>query len=312
MIVAEIGTDSILFGLGGLVAGGIIIGLFFYMYMMGKGSRFEAELEAKKQRAEKEVAAVRLDAEKQAQKDILDRKEAFEREVNESRKYLRGEEKRISKREDMIDKKLETLNTKERNLDNGQKAIVEKERALESKDKHLDNLIEQKKRELLKLSRMSLDEAKEQVLIDVRKEMEVETSRIVENTLSEAKGVAEEQSREVLLQAIQRYASDQASEHTTSAVDVPSDDMKGRIIGREGRNIRAFEKATGVDVIVDDTPGVIVCSAFDPIRREIASRSMERLIQDGRIHPTRIEEIVARVLQHHLHHVTGAGPEVRL
>jgi len=310
--IGEIETMSLLLGAAGLVTGAILMALLRYIYAMGTGKRLDMELETKKQEAEKEAAAIRLEAEKQAQKEMLERKEAFERETDESRKYLRGEEKRLSKREDMIDRKLETLNTKEKNLDNGQKALIEKEKSLADKDKRLDSIIEQKKSELLKVARISVEEARKQVIMDVRKEMEVETARMVNDAISEAKESSEEKSREILLQAIQRYASDQASEHTTSVVDVPSDDMKGRIIGREGRNIRAFERATGVDVIVDDTPGVIVCSAFDPIRREIASRSMEKLIQDGRIHPTRIEEIVSQISDEINKEIATAGKEAAM
>jgi len=123
--------------------------------------------------------------------------------------------------------------------------------------------------------------------------MEKETAKIIERRLNEARETSEAQAREIIISAIQRYAADHTTDSTVSTVDIPSDDMKGRVIGREGRNIRAFEKATGVDVIVDDTPGVVVVSAFDPVRREVARRSLEKLIQDGRIHPTRIEEIVA-------------------
>ncbi len=139
---------------------------------------------------------------------------------------------------------------------------------------------------------MGLEEAKELLLSRLEHEVEHEAAGMVESMISAAKESAEEKARDIILTAIQRYAADHTSDHTVSAIDIQSDDMKGRVIGREGRNIRAFEKATGVDVIVDDTPGVVVVSAFDPVRREVARLSLERLIQDGRIHPARIEEIV--------------------
>jgi len=142
-----------------------------------------------------------------------------------------------------------------------------------------------------------MDQARETLLSQVEKDMEQETSHLISRRLDEARETSEQQAREVIVTAIQRYASDHTSDRTVSTVDIPSDDMKGRVIGREGRNIRAFEKATGVDVIVDDTPGVVVVSAFDPVRREVARRSLEKLIQDGRIHPTRIEEVVASIEQ---------------
>ena len=139
---------------------------------------------------------------------------------------------------------------------------------------------------------MSVDEARNVLLNQIRHEVEHDAAEIVEKTLTEARETAEQKSREIVVTAIQRYATEHTSANTVSTVDIPSDDMKGRVIGREGRNIRAFEKATGVDVIVDDTPGVVVVSAFDPVRREVARLSLEKLIQDGRIHPTRIEEVV--------------------
>ena len=188
---------------------------------------------------------------------------------------------------------METLGSKERNLETGERALHEKEKALVAKDRHLNDLVAQQKSQLMKVANMSADEARQQVLDMAAKDADADVARIIEQKLTEARETVETEARELILQAIQRYASDHTSEHTVSAIDIPSDDMKGRIIGREGRNIRAFEKATGVDVIVDDTPGVIVCSAFDPVRREIARRSLQKLIADGRIHPTRIEEVVA-------------------
>jgi ribonuclease Y len=145
---------------------------------------------------------------------------------------------------------------------------------------------------LLKITAMSVDEAKELLLKRLEDECEHEMSALIQRKLDETNETASEKSREIINAAIQRYASEQTCEVTVSTVEIPNDDMKGRVIGREGRNIRAFEKATGVDVIVDDTPGMIIVSGFNPVRREVARLSMERLIQDGRIHPSRIEELV--------------------
>ena len=148
--------------------------------------------------------------------------------------------------------------------------------------------------QLLKITSMDINTAKELLLERLEGECEREMNTLIERKVAETEESAEEKSREIISLAIQRYAAEQTCEVSVSTVDIPSDDMKGRVIGREGRNIRAFEKATGVDVIVDDTPGVIIVSGFNPIRREIARLSMEKLIQDGRIHPTRIEELVAQ------------------
>ncbi len=156
-------------------------------------------------------------------------------------------------------------------------------------------MIASQKNELLRVANLTQDKARELLLSRIEKDMERETSQLIERRLEEARESAEKEAREIIVTAIQRYAAEHTCDSTVSTVDIPSDDMKGRVIGREGRNIRAFEKATGVDVIVDDTPGVVVVSGFDSVRREIARRSMEKLIQDGRIHPTRIEEVVAAV-----------------
>jgi ribonuclease Y len=169
-----------------------------------------------------------------------------------------------------------------------------KRQSCEAKSKQLSNLIAQQKNQLLKITSMDIETAKQLLLTRLEDECEHEMSTLIQRKVTEAEEKAEEKSREIINTAIQRYAAEQTCEANVSMVDIPNDEMKGRIIGREGRNIRAFEKATGVDVIVDDTPGVIVVSGFNPIRREVARQSMERLIQDGRIHPSRIEELVAQ------------------
>jgi ribonuclease Y len=152
----------------------------------------------------------------------------------------------------------------------------------------------QQKNQLLKITSLDAEQAKELLLTRLEDECEREMNRVIERKVAQTEEMAEEKAKEILNLAIQRYAAEQSCEVSVSMVDIPSDDMKGRVIGREGRNIRAFEKATGVDVIVDDTPGIIVVSGFNPVRREVARLSMERLIQDGRIHPSRIEEIVSQ------------------
>ena len=259
---------------------------------------------SRRAQADKELAALRAAAESEAQKiiaqaeakaksEFISRREQFDKETETSRKELRREEKRLAKREDMVDQKLDTLNSKERMVEAGQRAISEREKSLANKDRHLNELIGQQKSQLLKVANLSVDEAKGILMERIEKEMAGETAALIERRLEEARETSEREAKEIILNSIQRYAAEHTCESTVSTVDIPSDDMKGRVIGREGRNIRAFEKATGVDVIVDDTPGVVVVSGFDPVRREIARRSLGRLIQDGRIHPTRIEELVA-------------------
>jgi ribonuclease Y len=253
----------------------------------------EKEIEALIKAAQSEAARIKAEAEAQAKTEYIKKREEFDEETKSTRRDVREEEKRISKREDLIDQKLETLNSKDRTLEAAQKAVVEKEKGVAAKDKQLNEIIAKQKSQLLKVANLTVEEARAILLSQVEKEMEQETAEFISKKLDEAKETAEMQGREIIITAIQRYAAEHTCEATVSTVDIPSDDMKGRVIGREGRNIRAFEKATGVDVIVDDTPGVVVVSAFDPVRRETARRSLEKLIQDGRIHPTRIEEIVA-------------------
>ena len=283
-----------------LLAGILLIGTTVVVIRLlerSKRSASQKELAAAKVASEAEAQKIIAQAQVEANKEAIKRRDQFDKETEATRRELRTEEKRLSKREDLIDQKLETINTKERMVEAGEKALAEREKALANKDRQLNDLIAQQKSQLLKIANLSVDEAKRILLEQLEKEMQQETSNLIERRLEEARETSEGQAREIIITAIQRYGAEHTCDHTVSTVDIPSDDMKGRVIGREGRNIRAFEKATGVDVIVDDTPGVVVVSAFDPVRREVARRALEKLIQDGRIHPTRIEEVVANMEQ---------------
>ena len=274
----------------------ILVGVTaFVMKLIERARRAsqEKELEATKKAAEAEAQKIIAQAQAEAKSQSLQRREEFDAETESARRQLREEEKRLAKREDLIDQKLETVNTKERLIETSQKALHEREQGLTRKDRQLNEMIAQQKNQLLKVAQLTKEQARDQLFVQVRKDMEVETAEIVQKCVEEAQETAEAKSREILVTAIQRYAAEHTCESTVSSVAIPSDDMKGRVIGREGRNIRAFENATGVDVIVDDTPGVVVVSAFDPIRRQVARRALEKLIEDGRIHPARIEEVVA-------------------
>jgi len=278
-------------------AGAIILVVLtaFVMKLLERAKRADLikEINALRTTAEAEAEIIIAKAEAEAQSEFIAQRKKFDTDTEATRRELRDEEKRLSKREDMVDDKVEALNAKERMVEARQKTLKDFEKSLGNKERHYNELIAQQKTQLLKVANLSQEEARSLLLAQVEREMEGETAQLIERKLEEAKETAEEKGREVIITAIQRYAAEHTCEATVSAVDIPSDDMKGRVIGREGRNIRAFEKATGVDVIVDDTPGVVVVSAFDPVRREVARRALEKLIQDGRIHPTRIEEIVA-------------------
>ena len=186
------------------------------------------------------------------------------------------------------------MQQQQKNLKQQEQDVERRLRNVELKDKQLGVLLAQQKNQLLKITAMNVEEARQLLLTRLEDECEHEMSSLIQRKVDEAQEIADGKSREILSTAIQRYAAEQTCEVTVSTVEIPNDDMKGRIIGREGRNIRAFEKATGVDVIVDDTPGMVVVSGFSPVRREVARQSMEKLIKDGRIHPSRIEELVAQ------------------
>lgn len=281
--------------------GGIVVGLiagagalYFITKFVEKARNkslerdIESRLEAAKKEAENIVKSAKLDA----ASEVIKKKEEFAAETDQVKAQFREQEQRLTKREDVLDRQSETLTQRENQLKETEKELNRRRSNLDNKDRQLTQLIAQQKNQLLKISGMSVEDARELLLKNLEDECEHEMNSLIQRKLEAAEENCQNKSREIISAAIQRYAAEQTYEATVSTVDIPNDDMKGRVIGREGRNIRAFEKATGVDVIVDDTPGVIVVSAFDPIRRETARLSMEKLIQDGRIHPTRIEEIV--------------------
>ena len=238
--------------------------------------------------AENKAKAIEL-AGKQEQ---LKRREQFEKESEQERNQLKAQEARLDKREDTLDRKLDTLAMKEKHLDELENRLARRDKSLSDKEQQLDKTLTEQREKLLQISGLAPEQAKEMLLKRVESECRQEVGAMVQQITEQAQEEAKDKSRQIILQAIQRYAAEHTSDHTVSTVTIPSDDMKGRVIGREGRNIRSFEKATGVDVIIDDTPGVVIVSCFDPVRREIARMSLEKLVQDGRIHPARIEEVV--------------------
>jgi ribonucrease Y len=242
--------------------------------------------------AEQDAQRIRRDAELAARDEVYRLKEVQEKEAEEMKKELRQQDRRLQRREETLDEKLENLTRKESKLEGLEDDLTTRKEDLERRREDLGGVLTQQREKLLAISTLSEKEAKEIVLEEVEAELDQEIGEIVQRSTEKAKEEADRRARDIVVTAIQRTAADHSSESTVSIVDLPNDDMKGRIIGREGRNIRAFEKATGVDVIVDDTPGVVVVSAFDSVRRETARRALKRLVADGRIHPTRIEDVV--------------------
>ncbi|MCH7591914.1 MAG: ribonuclease Y [Planctomycetes bacterium] len=284
---------------GGIVGGAVVglVGGYFLMRWLAKGKLDMARNDAERviADAQSEAKVVRKTAEVDAKSSFLEGQEKLRAESNEMRSELKDVERRLSKREDNLDGKLDTLATKERNLEQAQAKLGSRTDEVSKREERAAELLAERKEQLLRVGGMSADEAKRTVLAELQGELEQESAEYVAKAVTAAKDEAFQLSRDITLTAIQRYAGEHTCERTVSTVDIPSDEMKGRVIGREGRNIRAFEKVTGVDVIVDDTPGVVVVSAFDPVRREVARQCLERLIQDGRIHPGRIEELYAQV-----------------
>ena len=275
-----------------MVFGGAII--WFVLNVLGKSKIEEARKNVKNIERDAELKAENIikTAQLESKAEAITRREEFETETAQIRNELRDQERHLTKREDTLDRKWETAQAKERTLESREKSINQKEQSLSSKEQQLTNTLAEQRAQLLRIANITPDEAKEMLLGRIENEVQHEASALIEKVITNAKDEAQQKSREITLQAIQRYAAEHTCNSTVSTVDIPNDDMKGRVIGREGRNIRAFEKATGVDVIIDDTPGVVVVSAFDPIRREVARISLEKLIKDGRIHPARIEELV--------------------
>jgi ribonuclease Y len=231
-------------------------------------------------------------SELRAKDDLFKQREALGREFDAKLEGVREQERRLERREDGLSQRDEALTKKDRDLDQLRKKITERKEHLDKKLKDAEAVILQQMQRLHEISGMSRDQAERALLERLETELAsamAERIRRFEETLH---ATAEEKSRRILAAAIHRYAAEHTADSTVSTVDIPSDDMKGRIIGREGRNIRTFEKVTGVDVIVDDTPGVVIVSAFDNVRRETARIALTKLIHDGRIHPSRIEEVV--------------------
>ena len=290
-----------------------VIGWFMRGFLQG------ASLASAKEQAEQIVDRARIeaetsakDAELQSEKRIRERLEQADQEISDRKEEIREGEKRLSKREDSLDSRDESLGNRERALEERSQRLDEKERGVEDLTEQARSVLEEQKQKLLSISNLSPDEARSMVLQRVEEDCRLEVAKVSRKITEDAETESRERATEILVNAVQRYAGEIASDSTVRAVPIPSDDMKGRIIGREGRNIRAIEKATGADIIVDDTPGVIVVSCFDKVKQAIAVESLNRLIADGRMHPTRIEEVTEKVRGEIEKQIVKAGKDAAL
>lgn len=287
--------NTLIFLAAGLVIGFVLSFLFFKVSTSKKNKEIDEQAKKLLQDAEKEAGNIKKEAQLEATDTVLHIKTDAEKELKERRSELNLLDKRLRQREEMFDRKLEQLDRKESFFSKKDREFNNREKALQEKEQNYETLLKKQNEVLAQIANLSVEEARQELLKRVEDESKFEAAKLAKRIEDEAVESANRKSKEVLSLAIQRYASEYVSDNTISTVSLPNDEMKGRIIGREGRNIRTLEAKTGVEFIIDDTPGTVILSCFDPVRREIARISLERLITDGRIHPTRIEEIVEKV-----------------
>lgn len=289
------------------IAIGLLLSLFSWLNIKNKKIALDREKSKILEDSRKDAERIKKDALIEAKDLVYQTKSDAEKELRERRSEINHLEKRLRHKEESLDRKFEQLEKREHNLSKQEKDHVSKERGLHDKETYYDKLIKDQTQLLERISGLSSEDAKQFLLKKTEEEIRFDTAKLIKQIEDEARETADKKAKEIIGFSIQRYASDFVADATVTAVSLPNDEMKGRIIGREGRNIRALEAATGVDLIVDDTPETVTLSAFDPVRREIARLSLERLITDGRIHPTRIEEIVEKVNKEVEAHIREEG-----
>jgi ribonuclease Y len=261
----------------------------------GKVRDAEAEAARIVANAEREAETKRKEATLEAKDKIYQARTEFERETREKRQELQNQERRLAQKEESLEKKIDAIEKREGDAARRERELGNRERVAQEKEERFEKGLREQRQMLEKIASMTAEEAKRQLMISMEDEAKYEAAKTIKRIEDEAREEADKKAKNIISQAIQRYASDYVAEATVSVVNLPNDEMKGRIIGREGRNIRALEAATGIDLIIDDTPEAVILSCYDPLRREMARLTIERLIQDGRIHPARIEELAEKV-----------------
>ena len=286
---SDSGSNSTLLAIVALVVGAIAMAVI--QKMLGKDAKSQAK---------RLLEQAKLDAENVVKKSELDQKEKqlllqnqLETDLKKQRDEIRERENLLNSKEHSLKQATDDLKKQEKFVESNQRKAAEKLEDVGKKSDQYTKLITQAQLDLQRVTGLSKDEAKKQLMDLMERELQGEIGSVILKHEKKLNEVAQQKAQDILLTAMQRFASSQTAERTTSTIDIANDEMKGRIIGREGRNIRAFEKASGCDLIIDDTPGVVIVSGFDPVRREIARQSMSKLVADGRIHPTRIEEVIA-------------------
>ena len=289
--------QSLLIGLIGLVAGIVVTAALVW----ARSKRADAESDAAKnsaariiEEAKKDAAAIKKEAELQAKDSVLKERGEFEREVRDTRRELQNQEKRLITKEEGIDKRVESFDKRENELTRREQSLKSREKNLDDKALECDRQIDEARKQLEQVAGLTREEAKRSLIDQMVEEAKHESAKRIRVIEEEAKEESVRKSQKIVALAIERLAGDFVAERSVTVFPLPNDELKGKIIGREGRNIRALEAATGIDLIVDDTPETVVISGHNPIRREIARLSLEKLVSDGRIHPGRIEEVVRK------------------
>ena len=288
---------AMLLTLVGLIVGGFIGALFRARSAGSKLANAERDAAQIVESAKKEADTIRKEAEIESKDVVFKAKAEWEEEVREARRELQSQERRLVQKEENLDRKAVQVDEKEQELARREQSLLDRDRNLQKRADEVDSLIAEQRARLEMLSGMTTEEAKQQLMSAMESEARHDSAKRIKQIEDEAKETADKKAKKILSLTIQRYAGDYVAEKTINSVALPSDEMKGRIIGREGRNIRAIEAATGIDLIIDDTPEAVIISGFNPVRREVARLALERLIADGRIHPSRIEEVVKKAEQ---------------
>ncbi|PKH09922.1 ribonuclease Y [Planomicrobium sp. MB-3u-38] len=278
---------------------GILVGVFVGYFVMKKSN--ESKMAGARNSAEQVIEDAKKEAEALKKEALLEAKDEnhklrteTESEIRERRSEIQKQENRLLQREENLDRKDDALNKREAGLERKDEALAEKQQHIEQMESRAEELVQQQQSEMERISSLTREEAKSIILQQVENELSTDIAVMVKETEARAKEESDKKAKNILSLAMQRFAADHVAETTVSVVNLPNDEMKGRIIGREGRNIRTLETLTGIDLIIDDTPEAVILSGFDPIRRETARLALEKLVSDGRIHPARIEEMVEK------------------
>ncbi|MBD3380784.1 MAG: ribonuclease Y [candidate division Zixibacteria bacterium] len=297
-----------------VVASAVVASLVTYLILrsIGSGKIAKAKDIAEDivEDAKKEAEIKKKEALLEAKDELYKSKVNLEREIQQKRNELNRTEKRLADKETKLDRKVDILGKKERDIANLERNLEHREKGINTRESELDKILEEQNQQLEKIAGMTSEEAKKLLMENLIGQAKIDAAATIKDIRDKAEREAEKEAKEIITQAVYRCAADHTVETTVSVVSLPNDEMKGRIIGREGRNIRSFETVTGIDVIVDDTPEAVILSGYDPIRREIARMALERLVSDGRIHPARIEEMIEKCTREMDLMIREAGEQV--